>query len=187
MAGNGAEEGRERTAGSAGPEDVKGTRERTDEPAVSGSTGDRLESAPADRAAAARVPRRYREMKNPVGHTLAAIEEGYQLFNRHCAACHGAAGEGNGPRAQDLGESMPSLTDRLATGRVSDAYLMWRIMEGGRSLKSENHSFQGRITTREAWQIIAYMRADFPAIGLSSASEQSRQARTPGENDVRTR
>jgi cytochrome c5 len=42
--------------------------------------------------------------------------EGEQLFERHCAACHGEAGEGDGPVAGVLSVKVPDLT-RIAERR----------------------------------------------------------------------
>jgi len=113
-------------------------------------------------AAAGKIPQQYRKMENQVGHTLRAIESGAALYDQHCTVCHGAAGEGNGPRAQDVSAPMPPLTDELVRNS-SDAYLIWTIMEGGKQVGTEKPGFSEELRNEQAWQIIAYMRAGFPA------------------------
>lgn len=119
------------------------------------------------------IPDRYRNANNEVGHTLTAIEAGAPLYRDNCAACHGASGEGDGPRAQDFEGGLPVLPQTLAQPDSTDAYLLWTIMEGGEPIGTEKPAFKGELTRREAWQIIAYMRAGFPARGSAEPVRQT--------------
>jgi len=135
-------------------------------------------SARQKAAAQGEIPERYQDEENTVGHTLSAIAQGASLYREHCASCHGAAGEGDGPRAQALSPPMPSLPYTLEQEHSTDAYLLWTIMEGGEPVGTEKPAFENRLTTEQAWQIIAYMRAGFPARSPAQPLRQTRQTQT---------
>src|SRR5262249_56618346 len=48
--------------------------------------------------------------RSPMNFALASIARGHELFERHCAGCHGAAGRGNGPNALALDMPTSDLT-----------------------------------------------------------------------------
>ncbi|MFP3921798.1 MAG: c-type cytochrome [Dichotomicrobium sp.] len=142
-------------------------------------TGDANGIRPRHKAAAnGEIPERYRQMRNEVGHTLTAIRNGVSLYRDHCDACHGAAGEGDGPRAQEASPSLPALPHTLARDFSTDAYLIWTIMQGGEPIGTDKPAFEDKLSERQAWQIIAYMRAGFPARGPSKAVRQTMQTQT---------
>ena len=125
-----------------------------------------------------KIPQQYQQAENTIGHTLSAIKAGASLYREHCAVCHGAAGEGDGPRAQSLSPPMRSLPFTLEQAHSTDAYLLWTIMEGGEEVGTEKPAFKKQLTTAQAWQIIAYMRAGFPAESPANPLRQSRQRQT---------
>ncbi|WP_210209125.1 c-type cytochrome [Dichotomicrobium thermohalophilum] len=151
-------------------------------PRANGDTdlsGDSVEMKPRRRAAVeGEIPERYQEAENTVGHSLTAIEAGASLYRENCASCHGAAGEGDGPRAQALRPTMPSLPYTLEQDYSTDAYLLWTIMEGGEPFGTEKPAFKNELTTEQAWQIIAYMRAGFPARSPEQPLRQTMQTQT---------
>lgn len=126
----------------------------------------------------AEIPERYQRAENTVGHTLTTIEAGATLYRDNCASCHGAAGEGDGPRAQALSPPMPSLPYTLEQDYSTDAYLLWTIMEGGEPLGTEKPGFDDELTREQAWQIIAYMRAGFPARSPAQPFRQTMQTQS---------
>ncbi|SCA56762.1 exported hypothetical protein [Candidatus Terasakiella magnetica] len=87
------------------------------------------------------------------------IEEGEELFEQHCATCHGVDGDGNGEAGQDLMPPPANLLDAMQKRIVSDEYLMWTIREGGRNVHTDMPSFEERDTIgeAEAKKIIRYM------------------------------
>jgi len=124
------------------------------------------------------IPQRYRDMRNTVGHTLSAIRRGAEHYQRHCAACHGDTGVGDGPRAQQSSPDMPNLRFTVDQGYADDAYLIWTIMEGGERVSTGKPGFADTLSRRQAWQIIAYMRAGFP----QSDSRRTAQRMMPSGN-----
>jgi mono/diheme cytochrome c family protein len=126
----------------------------------------------------AEIPEQYQNAVNTIGHTLPAIQSGARLYRDNCASCHGATGEGDGPRAQSLSTAMPPLPYTLDQGYSTEAYLLWAIMEGGEPFGTDKPGFADRLSTDQAWQIIAYMRADFPAIIPARPAQQDMQTQT---------
>ena len=45
-----------------------------------------------------------------------------------------------------------------------DQYLFWSISEGGLRSGSEMPAYKSRLTSREIWQLVQYMRAGFPPV-----------------------
>jgi len=129
-------------------------------------------------AAEGKIPDRYKKMENTVGLTLTAIEAGAPLYEKHCRACHGASGEGDGPRAQAAGTAMPSLPHTLKQDYSTDTYLIWTIQDGGQPFGTEKPAFKHDLNEDEAWQIIAYMRAGFPARDPEQPLRQTMQTQT---------
>jgi mono/diheme cytochrome c family protein len=66
----------------------------------------------------------------PVQNT-AQMTEGRELFNRHCASCHGVTGAGNGPAAAAMRRSPPDITAlTLANGGMFPVERVRRIVDG---------------------------------------------------------
>jgi mono/diheme cytochrome c family protein len=45
-----------------------------------------------------------------------------------------------------------------------DEYLLWSTSEGGVQFGTEMPAFKTVLTERQIWQIVIYMRADFPNV-----------------------
>lgn len=114
-------------------------------------------------------PIEYGALKNPLTNedpkTLPDndpnIKAGRALYERTCASCHGIRGDGKGPEA--AGFSFPikpvDFTDKEAIAAVSQAYVMWRIDEGGldEPFRTAMPSWKNDFTEKEKWQIILYL------------------------------
>ena len=72
---------------------------------------------------------------------------GQELYSLHCAACHGAFGEGS---------SAPDLANPRWLAGVSDADLDRIIRDG--VPQTGMRGFSGRLTTHEMWNIVNYLR-----------------------------
>ena len=128
--------------------------------------------APAQRQRMARswafmnkqVPEQYLEAENTVGFTIAAIAAGGPLYAAHCARCHGATGLGNGDLAPDLNPSPALLAYLVQQPIAGDQYLLWSIDEGGKQFNTAMPAFKTELTREQIWQIVAYLRAGFPAL-----------------------
>ena len=96
-----------------------------------------------------------------------SIAAGGKLYTTHCASCHGADGMGGGDPSQAVSPS-PALLAYMIKRPISvDAYLLWAIADGGEQFRSEMPAFKDEMSRDEIWQIVAYMRAGFPAAGTA--------------------
>jgi len=67
----------------------------------------------------------------PVLGQTAASEDGHRLFRNHCASCHGATGQGNGPLAPALRRVPADLTQiALRNGGVFPSERVRRVIDG---------------------------------------------------------
>lgn len=108
------------------------------------------------------VPLEYRSLRNPYPQAQNAIEAGGELYAAHCTSCHGSTGSGDGDAANDLAPSPAFLAYLIKHPRSVDEYLLWTISEGGLQFGSKMPTFKETLTEQEIWQIVTYMRADFP-------------------------
>ncbi|MCS6817243.1 MAG: cytochrome c [Blastocatellia bacterium] len=58
------------------------------------------------------------------------VEKGRRLYIRHCAACHGMDGKGNGPAADSLKVPPPDLTQLQKAGEAFPIYRVMAVIEG---------------------------------------------------------
>jgi len=114
-------------------------------------------------AASAPVPYRGSAPPTPDFLTDAAnLAAGQELYQRHCAACHGQTGRGDGPAGHALTLKPPNLADPSLTGKPLD-YWFWRISEGGaaepfHARGSVMPAWKYHLSETERWQVIAYAR-----------------------------
>jgi mono/diheme cytochrome c family protein len=102
-------------------------------------------------------PEEFADKKSP-GMGSGDVEEGKRLYQVNCASCHGEKGLGDGPSAAMLSpKPLPIATEAAS---LSDAYLFWRISEGGlmQPFKSAMPSWKSILTEEEIWKVIAYIR-----------------------------
>jgi len=110
------------------------------------------------------VPLEYRSRRIPYPQAKMVIDDGGRLYKRHCASCHGSKGAGDGEAGRDLTPSPAFLAYLIKRPRSVDEYLLWTISEGNDHFGSEMPTFKDALTEEEIWQIVAYMRADFPPV-----------------------
>jgi mono/diheme cytochrome c family protein len=109
------------------------------------------------------VPQPYARMHDPSPDTEAKLRRGRFLFDSHCAACHGWTGQGTGP---DAFAQVPAPADlewlaRTPKGR-SQPYMYWAVAEGGKAFESEMPAFKDKLSRKDMWAVIAYVRAGLP-------------------------
>jgi mono/diheme cytochrome c family protein len=110
------------------------------------------------------LPEGYLKATNSVGYTVTAIAAGGPLYVAHCQKCHGETGQGNGGLAQALTPSPALLSYLLKQPIAIDQYLLWTISEGGKQFDTAMPAFKDALTQEQIWDIVAYLRAGFPAI-----------------------
>jgi putative copper resistance protein D len=97
--------------------------------------------------------------RSPVGYTADSIGRGATLYRKHCAACHGARGYGDGPAAAALPVSMPNLTEHISHHREGD--LLWWLRHGIPGTPMPG--FGGRLGDDGLWDLLNYLRAQADA------------------------
>jgi cytochrome c oxidase cbb3-type subunit II len=105
----------------------------------------------------AKAPDKARAKRNPFENDPDAVAAGRNLFEQHCAECHGAAAEGGkkGPslRAQEVQEATPgSIFWILTNGVVRRGMPVW-----------------SKLPEPRRWQLVAYIKS----LGVSTSSTPS--------------
>jgi copper resistance protein D len=97
-------------------------------------------------------------------YSALSIAHGLQLYDDHCAVCHGTEGYGDGPAAAGLRPRPADLTAKHTADHTAGD-IFWWLTHGmmGRAMPG----FQDRLSEEERWDLINVVR-------ILSASEQAR-------------
>ena len=101
--------------------------------------------------------------KNPVAVNATTLAEGKQLFTKNCQSCHGALGKGDGKGGAALKPPPADLTDDMWKHGSTDAEVFAVIRDGAKG--TGMRGFAGRMTTKELWTVLNYVRTLGPAKG----------------------
>lgn len=103
-------------------------------------------------------PEQYAELRNPLEGVQEEISAGEELFQANCSSCHGVNGEGDGIAARGLDPPPKNLAENQSS--LSDAYLFWRISEGGlmEPFNSLMPAWRGLMDEEKIWQVISFIR-----------------------------
>ena len=85
------------------------------------------------------------------------VAEGKAIYDRSCATCHGALGQGDGPAARGMTPPPPAIGTRDAMHDVSPA-LMYRIVSVGIA-GTPMAGWAERLTADERWNVVAYLNS----------------------------
>jgi mono/diheme cytochrome c family protein len=115
------------------------------------------QNAPAS-SALPTPPAPYAGRTNPLASDAAAVEAGQKLYAANCASCHGDKAMGDGPAAKSLNPQPKPLVGRK--GELSEAYMFWRISEGGliEPFHSVMPAWKMILKEEQIWQVVAYLR-----------------------------
>jgi putative copper resistance protein D len=95
-------------------------------------------------------------MRPSVTYHAISVANGLHLYRENCALCHGVAGYGDGPVAEDLKPKPADLTAKH-TGDHTAGDLFWWLSEGipGKAMPG----FGAALSQEERWDLINFMRA----------------------------
>jgi mono/diheme cytochrome c family protein len=107
---------------------------------------------------------------NPPTSAAAPTDDsvGARLFQRHCAKCHHASGSGRPMR--DSLSIMPDFSSRRWQASQGDAQLLASILDGK---GTRMPAFRGKVTDKEARDLVARVRAFDPAAPAREADDQA--------------
>lgn len=91
--------------------------------------------------------------QNPVPANEFSLGAGQKIYLRRCAACHGKAGNGDGPDAADLGLHPAKFSDPKLR-QESDGTLFWKITKG----KKPMPDYGSRLSPTDRWNVINFLR-----------------------------
>ncbi len=117
------------------------------------------------------APARAAAKKNPVAANETSIALGKKTYERHCLACHGQKGKGDGPTAGKL-EKHPRDLSSPRLWEQSDGALLWKVTEGHQPMPT----FKNLTSDEERWPVINYIRTLAPG---PSASHQPKGKTKP--------
>ena len=86
------------------------------------------------------------------------VREGEGLYAAQCAACHGAAGGGDGPLADSLSVRPPALRDLAVQGRFTDAELADLVLEGRAGTPMPGFGRGGALDRDRTGKLVAFLR-----------------------------
>jgi high-affinity iron transporter len=90
------------------------------------------------------------------GLELASASRGRQIYDAHCATCHGAAGRGDGPGAAGLTPAPGDLTDAFHARYYADAGRVQIIRKG--SPDTSMAGFEGTLTAEQVLDVYAFVK-----------------------------
>ncbi len=101
------------------------------------------------------IPAKYKSMKNPqVADDVEMIKIGKMTYSRHCKACHGNEGQGNGPKARSIDADLGDFTSTEFQGQ-KDGVIYYQSFVG----RGEMPNFEKKIIDDEdRWALVTYIR-----------------------------
>lgn len=98
------------------------------------------------------IPAKYKTMKNP--YASSTDDYGSELYEMHCASCHGDEGYGDGKKAETLETKMRELSSKEVQAQT-DGELYYKSIIG----RDEMSNFEKKIDSDEdRWLLINYLR-----------------------------
>lgn len=101
------------------------------------------------------APASAKKLKNPLTASEETINAGKQLFNKHCAVCHGEDGKSKTDVAASMKKKPPDLTAKEMRG-ITDGEIYWVLTNG--ITKSGMPGFKTKADARERWQMTVYVK-----------------------------
>jgi mono/diheme cytochrome c family protein len=121
----------------------------------------------------ATVPEPYAGKMNDVAADEASIQRGGEIYTTLCASCHGQDGMGSGPAGVDLNPA-PSPVARTSQ-MMGDAYLLWRISEGGVPFSTQMPVWKNTLGQEQIWDVVNYMRTLSSGMAGHGMGEQNQE------------
>jgi mono/diheme cytochrome c family protein len=102
------------------------------------------------------APEEEAKRKNPMAASAASIARGSQIFQTHCASCHGAGGKGDGPAGAALNPKPVDLTSMA--GHHPDGDFAWKIANG----RGPMPGWKGVLSEPQIWDSVNFVQSLAP-------------------------
>lgn len=100
------------------------------------------------------IPDNYKTKVNKNASDKSLVNVGKMLYSKHCRACHGNNGLGDGPKARGL-KTFPGKLNDPKIQAHTDGELYYMAIVG----RDEMPNFEGKIPDEEdRWAVIMYLR-----------------------------
>ncbi len=96
-----------------------------------------------------------KKLKNPLTASADTIDAGKQLFNKHCASCHGADGKSKTDIAAAMKKKPTDLTAKEMRG-ITDGEIYWVVANG--ITKSGMPAFKTKASIQDRWKMTLYVK-----------------------------
>ncbi len=101
-----------------------------------------------------KAPASYKSKVNKYKHSKDADGVGKELWNQHCASCHGKEGYGDGKKADQLDTEIPEFAS-AAFQKQTDGEIYYKSFIG----RDEMPNFTKKITSeQDRWLLVNYIR-----------------------------
>ena len=101
------------------------------------------------------VPKEESERKNPVASTPASLKDAKTLYDKDCAICHGATGNGEGAGAIALKSRPLDFTITVLMDQKTDGELFYKLSEGRMPMPA----YKGKLSEEQRWKLVSYLRS----------------------------
>ena len=91
--------------------------------------------------------------KNPISANAVSITRGKALFQTHCALCHGASGQGDGPAGAALNPKPTNLREMV--GQHSDGDFAWKIANG----RGPMPAWKSVLQENQIWDLVNFIQS----------------------------
>lgn len=118
--------------------------------------------------------------RSPTGFAATGIAEAARLYPGHCASCHGARGEGDGPMAGQMSLPPADLTAPHLWDHA-DGALYWMIAEGSRTADGRigMPGLGRQLQPGQIWALIDYIRVRNAAVAVEADGNFDRPTPAP--------
>lgn len=98
------------------------------------------------------APKDAASRRNPLPRNSTTIQQGRDLYLKHCAECHGTEGRGDGPKAS---RTWPAPQDLRMAAAHPPGDTAWKIEKG----RGDMPAFGGKLSSSEIWAITHWIGA----------------------------
>jgi mono/diheme cytochrome c family protein len=120
-------------------------------------------ASPSDYREIAKAPEKARGKRNPFEHNADAVAAGKNLFEQHCAECHGASALG--------GKKAPSLR-AAEIQNASPGAVFWILTNG---VVRKGMPVWSKLPEPQRWQLVSYVQS----LGVVSSETTEIAPKTP--------